>query len=273
MSANSKSNTFFAWSLAGKCWLGFWILTLLFTTWVIWRPGRSDSGPELLAICVWLIGAVAWWFWYGRRRRAIAMARTSQALGLEFTPRVKDLSEFDDFALFQRCSERYGLNQMRGRIAGLEVVLMDYVHGEKARTSDFAMSASATQTIVIFPDAGAGLPNLVVVPKVSMWEQNLVGRVEVDDLQIGAGLDEEFTKKYTVGGPDADAIRSLFGSETLAFFEQNPGWAVEVVSGKLLAYRDGKRRKPHKCPDMLSQARRIVQTLTGKEGTAVPGQR
>jgi hypothetical protein len=261
MSAPSPSQAHLVWSLAGKSWLAFWLLTVLFTAWVNWRPGRSDGGLELLAFCIWVGGVVAWCYWYGRRRRAVAMARVCHTLGLEFTPRVKDLAEFDDFALFQLCPERYGLNCMRGCVGGLDVVLMDYVHGEKARSSDFAMTVSATQTVVMLPGAGTGLPDLLLVPKVGIWNKNLVSSVTVDDLGIGQGLDEEFTKKYKVGGPDTAAIRQVFAAETLAFFADNPGWTVEVVAGKILTYRDGKRRKPRNCPEMLSQAGLMVKAL------------
>jgi len=60
------------------------------------------------------------------------------------------------------------------------------------------------------------------------------------DFEISPG----FSKKYLLRGPDDAAIRSVFTSRALIFFESEPGLCVEADGRKLIVYRHSVRVKP-----------------------------
>jgi hypothetical protein len=69
----------------------------------------------------------------------------------------------------------------------------------------------------------------------------------------------DFSRYYLLRGMEVSAIRSIFSSTVLSFFEQNKGLCVEAQGKKLLCYRQLKRVKPHEIKLFFEEAYNILR--------------
>jgi len=72
-----------------------------------------------------------------------------------------------------------------------------------------------------------------------------------------------FSKKYLLKGDNEEAIRKLFTSDIITFFEKEKGWAMEVSNGRLLLYKGNFRPKPDDIQQHVNKCQEIVNIVTG----------
>jgi hypothetical protein len=68
----------------------------------------------------------------------------------------------------------------------------------------------------------------------------------------------EFSKSYKLQGADEPAVRELFHSGRLTFFEQQKGWSVDGAGEWLAVYRQVTSVSPAKLRTFLEETGRVV---------------
>ena len=76
----------------------------------------------------------------------------------------------------------------------------------------------------------------------------------------------KFSGKYLLRGPLEPAVREFFTDAVLAFFEEEKGWTIESVDGRLFIYRERQRPKPEEMQTFIEKRRSIYTLLTEKGG-------
>jgi len=76
----------------------------------------------------------------------------------------------------------------------------------------------------------------------------------------------EFSRRYHLRGEDEPAIRKLFDSTRMRFFEQNPGWSVESDGEWLVTYRARKAPGVEELDAFVRDCQRIREVLRPPRG-------
>ena len=152
------------------------------------------------------------------RERTRVMGLAAARLNLVFQ-KEEPLLPFRECSLLAKLSGRIR-NVSKGEVGGCEMVLLDYNYtvglGEGA--------TSATQTVSAVRVAGLKLPAFLLEAKRARFK--------------GMKFDShpQFSKKYRLTGADETAIRQLFGSYVLEFFQHARGGSVECDGEWMIIY-------------------------------------
>ena len=155
------------------------------------------------------------------RERTRVMGLAAARLNLVF-------QKEDPLLLFRECSLLTKLsgrirNVSKGEVGGCEMVLLDYNY-----TVGFGESTtSVTQTVSAVRVAGLKLPAFLLEAKRARWT----------DMKFDSH--PRFSKKYRLNGAGADwpAIRQLFGSYILEFFQQSSRGVSVECDGQWMVIR------------------------------------
>ena len=71
-------------------------------------------------------------------------------------------------------------------------------------------------------------------------------------------INPAFSEEVPAAGPDDAAIRSVFTSRVLMFFESEPGLCVEADGRKLIVYRHSVRVKPELLRESVEKGVRVA---------------
>lgn len=191
----------------------------------------------VFAACAAAFGFVLYFrLWY-QRKRTEALERVAQEMRLSFTPEGDEvlMSALAGFHLFSRGHSKKLRNLMRGVIKDREVKVFDYsytIGGGKERHT-------RRQTVACF-EVPSRLPAFSLQPE-RLWHklEEWLGRKD-----IGFDSHPDFSKKYLLRGADEIAIRRLFNTRALEFFEGHPGICVEGDGNMLIFYRGASLVKP-----------------------------
>ncbi len=151
-----------------------------------------------------------------KRERTRVMGLAAARSNLVF--RKEDpLLPFRECSLLTKLSGRIR-NVSKGEVGGCEMVLLDYNY------TVVGLSESVTQTVSAVRLAGLKLPAFLLEEKLTRFK--------------GMKFDShpQFSKKYRLTGADETAIRQLFGSYILEFFQHAQGGAVECDGEWMIIY-------------------------------------
>jgi hypothetical protein len=189
------------------------------------------------------------------KQRTEALAAAAQAMGFAFEP-VGDLDVmkgFGDLPLYNRGHSKRVSNVMSGKAGERELKLFDY----RYTTGGGKNSHTFSQTVALFPQGAAGLPDFVLAP------ENILHKIGqmfgYQDIDFDSSPD--FSSHYLLRGPDEMAIRSAFGAAALAYFGQERGWHVELAGGNIGIYRSGKRCKPEELAAFRDEVSAVLRAL------------
>ncbi len=184
------------------------------------------------------VGAIIYFNYRSQRKRAEAMAQIAAELKLVFTPEGDEtvMSEHAAFHLFLQGRSKKVRNLMRGTVRDLHVSIFDYQYTVGAGKHQHTWN----QTVISFELQGRNLPAFTMRPENVFHKLGSMMGYQDIDFEISPG----FSKKYLLRGPDDAAIRSVFTSRALIFFESEPGLCVEADGRKLIVYRHSVRVKP-----------------------------
>jgi len=213
------------------------------------------------------------------KARTEALRQASVALGLAFegegnAGQIKGLADH-----FQRGGSRHVWNVMSGRAGTDAVKVFDYQY----TVGSGKQSQTWKQTVALYP-GGPGLPDFVLaaalvgVPPIAAASGTATpggirqpSAIEATlhklmDAMGGPDIDFDsnpiFSARYALWGPDEAAIRAAFTPEIREFFEQEPGWTVEVQAGNVGIYRAGRRVKPAELATFLEQSRAVLRAFS-----------
>lgn len=190
------------------------------------------------------------------RRRTESLQEACGAMGFLFDAAgdVPTMRALADLPLFDRGHSKRIKNVMTGRTGDREVKIFDYrytVGGGKE-------SHTYAQTVALYPHAAPGLPDLALAP------ENVFHKIghAFGYQDINFASNPAFSSRYLLRGPDEMAIRSAFGPDILAYFEQQLGWTVEVQAGSVGIYRSGKRVKPEDMATFKEDTQAVARALS-----------
>jgi hypothetical protein len=189
------------------------------------------------------------------KQRTEALAAAAQGMGFAFEPEgdVEVMKGFGDLPLYGRGHSKRVRNVMTGKAGERDVKLFDY----RYTTGSGKNSHTWSQTVAVFPQGAAGLPDFLLAPENILHK---IGQVfGYQDIDFDASPD--FSSHYLLRGSDETAIRSAFGAEALAYFGQERGWHVEVAAGNVGIYRSDKRCKPEELPAFREQVSAVLRAV------------
>ncbi len=190
------------------------------------------------------------------RARTEAIQQAGTTLGFTFEPTASEeqIKSLVNLPVFNRGHTRRAYNVLAGRPDGQDVKIFDY----RYTTGSGKQSHTWNQTIAVYPGVARSLPDFVLAPERVFHKIGQAFGYQDIDFESNPA----FSSRYLLRGANEAAIRSAFGADTLAFFELQPGWTVEVQAGNVGLYRAGKRCKPEDLATFLEQARAVVRALT-----------
>jgi hypothetical protein len=189
------------------------------------------------------------------KQRTEALTAAAQAMGFRFEP-VGDLDVmkgFGDLPLYGHGHSKQVRNVMTGKAGERDLTLFDY----RYTTGGGKNSHTWRQTVALFPQGAAGLPDFLLAP------ENILHKIGqmfgYQDIDFDSSPD--FSSHYLLRGADEMAIRSAFGAAALAYFGQERGWHVEVTGGCIGVYRSGKKCKPEELAAFRDESLTVLRAL------------
>ncbi len=239
----------------------------------------------ILVVVGVLAGLVMLWGVTREKGRDAAMALVGEQLGLRYERDGSVLTSqpFTRFSLFQEGRRQRFKNVLMGKVdldtdfddendrhptkssgemgrknhgddnaadgqsrTSIEVMLFDYRYITGTHRHHHVNQA----TVAAFHAVGETLPEFSLQPENLLHKiGGLLGYQDID-FEENPG----FSGRYLLRGPQEDAIRRLFTSEVLDFFDQRPGWCVEAGGDWIVVFRRGRRVGPQDLGEFLKQA-------------------
>ncbi len=241
--------------------------------------------PELFyaAVFVFLALMVCAYFWDAakQRQRAREVLEAAQRIGFSFVRDGQSLldEELAKIPIFNRASLRGGRvsNLLRGQSGSFSIAICEYRYWTEGEDP-----SCYEQTVFCFDVKGAGLPDFSLGPELSALERKVLtfglrhfrpkvrkqARDRLD--QALAELEEkgvkfpghpDFSARYHLRAPDAEAAKVLFQEGIVQRFEQQPQrralLSVEKAGNWLVVYRKNVVVKPEDLGAALNEAASI----------------
>jgi hypothetical protein len=154
---------------------------------------------------------------------------------------LRDSYQDSGYDLFQRGRSRKLENRISGqhRLTAFEMFEYRYTTGSGRSSHTYI------QTVVSLGVVESNLPAFILRPRGLL--DKLAKKLGKQD--IGFDYYPDFSKMYHITGDDETAIRSLFNSSLIDFFQNNTSvkersrWYVESNGNRVVIYRRGKRCK------------------------------
>jgi hypothetical protein len=187
------------------------------------------------------------------RKRNAAMQTVAQTMGFAYEEECDPTtlgSLTGALPVFFRGHSRKARRMMRGKLSGRTAALFDYTYttggGKSAHTH--------RQTVLLLPDGGRGLPDFSLSPENFLHRiAEAFGYQDIDFPDF-----PDFSKHYLLRGPDEEAIRRVFNSQTLSLLGGTTGWHVEARDGRLAVFREGRYTDAAEIPSYASDAVRVA---------------
>jgi hypothetical protein len=187
------------------------------------------------------------------QKRTKAFFDLSRELAFDFSP-GGDPGYFDSMSalhLFSQGRNRRWSNLMRGEAGGLVVSIFDY----KFTTGGGKHQHTTRQTVICFQFDEPSLPLFSLRPE-SFWHK-VGGWMGMKDIDFDSH--PRFSSAYFLQGPDEEAIRKVFTTTALDFFEQNTNLSVEAMGNRLFYYTPGIRVDAKKIHDFMARGFEILK--------------
>jgi hypothetical protein len=192
------------------------------------------------------------------RKRRQKLALVADQLGLTFEPDKKSPATLGvaGCKLLSRGHARRAYNRMRGTVEDVDMLLFDY----QFTTGSGKNSSTHSQTVAAFTFPGRTLPAFELHPE--HFFNRIGAALGFDDIDFDTH--PEFSKRYNLTGTDESAVRDLFTSAVLGYFEDQgeQHWSIEGFGHWLIVYRPGRRLKPDDWPQFMTDAFGVMNTLT-----------
>ncbi len=199
------------------------------------------------------VGVVALFLiYYGVQRqyeskRSEALQSTAFSLGMSFEDghNINATRRFGPFHLFSKGSLREVRNCLSGTIDGVDVTTFGYEY----TVNIGEISTNRRQTAVLFHSNELSLPDFELRPR------RFFGVSTGFDIDFDSCPD--FSKSYFLRGNDESAIRHVFSTRVLDYFERHKGLFVEGRSERLLCYISGALVEPDEIKRFIDEGRAL----------------
>jgi len=199
----------------------------------------------LIAQIVFFVVVLALIFTLSQRRKR-GLERAAQEMGFSFDAKPAGL-EAEGIMEVPLLKRNTGLrNLLRGSAGTGEVVVVDVRTGTGKTTT--------LRTVALYRLARKRLPVFELRPE--HFFDKIGATFGFKDINFESN--PEFSKRYKLQGADEMAVRELFHSGRLTFFEQQKGWSVEGAGEWLAVYRQVTCVAPGKLRTFLEETGQVV---------------
>ncbi|MFH1851691.1 MAG: hypothetical protein ABIA75_05035 [Candidatus Neomarinimicrobiota bacterium] len=208
--------------------------------------------PIIITAVIAAVAVIIYLIWRYEKQRTAALTALAESLKLTFGHKADErlYSLTNHFHLFTQGHSRKIANVLQGSIQGVDLYLMDYrytIGGGKE-------SHTFRQTVLLFRTSRLDLPEFALRPENLI--HRIVGAFGYQDIDFDSH--PEFSRQYLLRGVDEEAIRELFGTDKLDYFEKHPKLCTEGKADTLLFYRLSKRVTPDEMPNFLKEGLTIL---------------
>lgn len=149
----------------------------------------------------------------------------------------------------------------REQFQDVDVAVFDYQYsfGKKFR-------ACLSQTVVWLQRPGSVLPQFAIHPEGRGLNADLIA-MAFGPTDINFESHPDFSNNCLLRGPDESAIRRLFNTDVLNFFEEHPGLSVEAVGDKLIYYRSNVNSTKTALTSLVNEARELLARLSAESNS------
>jgi hypothetical protein len=199
-----------------------------------------------------VVGTIAYVSYRAEKKRTEELKQVAADLGFDFAPEgdAVFLQRLSNFHLFAQGHSKKLWNLLRGTSDNLEVAVFDY----RYVTGGGKHSHTWKHSVICFQFEGRGVPAFALRPenvfhKIGSW----LGYQDID-------FDSHpvFSKSYLLRGEDEDAIRKLFTTAVLEYYESQPGLSAEGSGNTLLHYRHAARVEPNAIRSFMEDGFRVL---------------
>lgn len=213
----------------------------------------SALAPLLVVGGIALTGGLIYAAWRAEKRRVEALRVAAQMMGFTFEEQA-DITGVGDFPLFNHGRSSRLRNASRGELGGRAALIAEFSYVVSSGKS----SHTVRQSVVVFMNQDTSLPDFELSPENVLHRLGQVFGYQDIDFESH----ETFSKKYLLRGADEEAIRRVFSSEALGFFESQPGWSAQSRGGRLMVFRAAKTADPAQLPVFAADTLRIAGALS-----------
>jgi hypothetical protein len=221
----------------------------------------EGQGEKRLKIAVFLLIVTAILFaaWYFENARRNGLAKAAQRIGLTLEASQQRLPQFIDAANFYLFNQGQPLvqNMMRGGRIGDRILVFNYTYeateGFEGRReipgpSDEGSILTHMQTVVAFHEISP-LPHFDLSPN-----DGSKRTLNADFSSVVFDESPNFAQNYRLAAREEAKVRSLFDSDLLLHFANNPDWVVESRGDRIIFYQKGRRVEPELITEFIDQA-------------------
>lgn len=195
----------------------------------------------IVMLLILLIGGITAGIFFLNKKRKEELQAIAQELNLKFYPKGHaNLTPFlDQMEFFSYGDYRRVYNLLMGKVnhrgESLSVAIFDYYYTLSRRRSTLGRSESNSetfgQTVLLFYDPSLQVPGFSVRPENLLDKLgNLIGYRDINFPEAPV-----FSKRYRLLSNSEGAVRSLFQSNLLSFYESNK-LSTEAQNSYLLIY-------------------------------------
>jgi hypothetical protein len=239
-------------------------------------PGEKLTGV-LVIFSLFALGFIIYFALKSRKEKSQAkgMELIARQLGWSFTP----LLTAQSFARY--CPNPFHLtdesndkdtsigfhNVMRTQINNTEATVFDYHYYHYARGYG-NIGSSYEETMIHFRSPRLNLPSFSIVP-IGTVGRTLRNATGMEKREVNFPSNPQFSAHYVLHGKDErmiqneeeQAIRRVFNSAVLSFYEQTMGTVTRGFNNEFLYYRPGKTVPPEAIRAFLDEAFRLLALL------------
>jgi hypothetical protein len=183
----------------------------------------------------------------------------SDELGLQFHPKGDPAfqSSISHHRLFNQGHSRRTKNMIFGQTEDIELAIFGY----RYTTGSGKHQQTHQQTVISIQSPHLALPEFELRPENFLHK---IGKV-FGFTDVNFDSHPLFSKRFLLRGSDVAAIRDLFTSELLEYFETQEGVSVEATKDGLIFYRASKRIKPTDVRAFMEEGFRVYGILRQPE--------
>lgn len=198
---------------------------------------------------------ILYFSWRHEKNRTDQMQQFAEEIGMSFVPKgdEREIQRLPTFELFSQGSSRRLFNLLRGEARNVELSIFDYQY----TTGSGKNSSTHKQTVLLMRSPSLMLPEFTLRP------ENFLHRIAslFGFRDINFEDHPDFSGKYLLRGKDEEAIRALFTSDRLLFFEGASVVCLEGKNDQLVIYRAGERPDPARIRAFLEEGFAIYAKL------------
>jgi len=206
--------------------------------------------PFLIPLVI--IAIIIWLAFYFEKKRREALSNATVGIGFSFEPKGDQsfVNSLRTFSSFQKGHGHRARNVMRGRRGGVGLTIFDY----KYTVSYGRSSQTYNQTVAL---AKVGM----LAPSFSLTKESFLHKLgeAFGSKDIDFEANPAFSDKYFLRGTDAAAVRKLFSSSVMSFFENtNSEFTVEAAGDKFVVFKPRRKVKPTDLETFIREVSTIV---------------